>query len=140
MHTATTCILTGKESKRKNFHLIFWQNILAGEGNHSSTNDFRQVDPATQNFAILLIQNEHDIQINIIVSCRLVKWKNPSFTSLKYFYRCTHKHSLFAYLFVQYKIRCNKKSWIRPWREITIIGIFLHGARTTCSWNLNASL
>ncbi len=36
------------------------------------------------------------MKFSIPLGCRLVEWKISSFTSWKYFYHCTHKHSLFV--------------------------------------------
>jgi hypothetical protein len=36
----------------------------------------------------------------IELGCRLVEWNIPSFTSWKYSYHCTHKHSLFVYHYI----------------------------------------
>jgi hypothetical protein len=37
------------------------------------------------------------MKCSIPLGCRLVEWNIPSFTSWKYSYHCTHKHSLFVY-------------------------------------------
>jgi hypothetical protein len=40
------------------------------------------------------------MECSIQLGCRLVEWNIPSFTSWKYSYHCTHKHSLFVYHYI----------------------------------------
>jgi hypothetical protein len=40
------------------------------------------------------------MECSIQLGCRLVEWNIPSFTSWKYSYHCTHKHSLSVYHYI----------------------------------------